>query len=316
MSSRARVYVVVALAALAAAGTAVGVTLATRTTPPDVVRQKGAPPVRLDLGLRTDAEARALRQAMTLYDQGKRDEAGAIFRRYESVEAQIGAALAGWPSGTIARLQVLAENYPKSAAVQLDLGLAQFWQGGFGAATAAWQAATRLGPDSFYGVTADSLLHPRFAPGLPPFTPQQALPAALEELPPPKQLAALRARAKDDPHLRLLYGASLQRLDHPLSAEREFAAAAAALPDDAEAQVAAAVGRFTKAHPEQAFSRLGPLAKRFPKAATVRFHLGLMLLWMADVKEARVQLQQAVSLAPSGPLAPSARAFLARLQKR
>src|SRR3954451_863850 len=42
---RARVYFVVAAAALAAAGAAVGVTLATRSTPVKLVKQEGAPPL-------------------------------------------------------------------------------------------------------------------------------------------------------------------------------------------------------------------------------------------------------------------------------
>ena len=84
--------------------------------------------------------------------------------------------------------------------------------------------------------------------------------------------------------MKLLYGVALQRLGHQVSAERAFAEAARLAPDDAEAQVAAAVGRFDKTHPERAFSRLGPLSKRFPHAATVRFHLGLLLLWLGEVK--------------------------------
>src|SRR5439155_880635 len=78
------------------------------------------------------------------------------------------------------------------------------------------------------------------------------------------------------------------------SAEKRFEAAAATAPDDPQALVAAAVGRFTKARPADAFGRLGPLAKRFPHAATVRFHLGLMLLWLDQVEPARAQLRLAV----------------------
>jgi hypothetical protein len=57
-----------------------------------------------------------------------------------------------------------------------------------------------------------------------------------------------------------------------------------------EALVADAVGRFDKAHPERAFSKLGPLTRRFPRAATVRFHLGVLLLWLGELEEARQQL--------------------------
>jgi Flp pilus assembly protein TadD len=315
VSGRARVYGVVAAAALAAAGLAVGVTLATRTVPPPVVKQQGVPPLQFDFGVRDDAEARALTRAATLYGKDDRTGAAAIFARYSSTEAQVGIALAAWPNGSLARLQALSEEHPRSAVVRLYLGLAQFWEGQDGAAFASFRAAKRVEPDTFYAIRADGLLHPRFAPGLPPFTPSFEPPPALARLPARVQLDALRAAAARDPRSRLLYGAALQRLGHPLSAARQFRLAAAALPDDAEAQVAAAVGQFSKAQPSKAFSQLGPLARRFPHAATVRFHLGLMLLWMADVKDARVQLQRSLRIDPNGPLAASARAFLAQLQK-
>ena len=81
----------------------------------------------------------------------------------------------------------------------------------------------------------------------------------------PQQLAALarggRARRR---HAKLLYGTALQRLGRPVSAEREFAAAARLAPDDPDARVAAAVGRFDKANPARAFCRLGPLTRRLP----------------------------------------------------
>ena len=53
----------------------------------------------LDLGVRTDPEAVALRRAATLYNGGKAKQAAAIFARYRSLEAQVGAALAAWPGG-------------------------------------------------------------------------------------------------------------------------------------------------------------------------------------------------------------------------
>jgi tetratricopeptide (TPR) repeat protein len=309
------VYGIVAAAALAAAGIAVGVTLATRIVPVKLEKQAGAPPLALDFGVRAAAAARALARAVNLYDGGKRRQAAGIFTRYGSVEAQVGTALAVWPNGSLARLRALAEEHPRSALVRLNLGLAQFWEGQDGEAAASFRAAKRLEPDTLYAVRADGLLHPHFAPGLPPFTPGFEAPAAIQGRPAAQQLAVLKAGAARNPRLRLLYGAALQRLGHPLSAARQFRLAAAALPDDPEAQVAAAVGQFTKAQPAKAFSQLGPLGRRFPAAATVRFHLGLLLLWMADVKDAKVQLQRALKLAPTGPLAPSARAFLVQLQK-
>jgi tetratricopeptide (TPR) repeat protein len=309
-----RVYAVVAVAALAAAGTAVGVTLATRTVPPQLVKQKGVPPLQLDFGVRSDAEARDLARAATLYDDGKRSEAGAIFARYDSLEAQVGSALAAWPDATLARLEVLVREHPRRSLPRFYLGLAQLWEGRTSEAAVSFRNARRVQPDSFYAVRADGLLHPRFAPGLPPFTPSFEPPASIRGLPAAKQLDALRAGAAKEPRLRLLLGSALQGLGHPLSAERQFKLAAAALPDDPEAQVAAAVGQFDKSAPQKAFSQLGPLSKRFPHAATVRFHLGLMLLWMADVKDAKVQLERALRLDPKGPLSGPAKAFLAQLE--
>ena len=67
VSPRLRLYAIVAACAVAAAGLTVGVTLATRTVtakPPPA--RKGAPPLVLDMGVRTDAEAVALRQAANL----------------------------------------------------------------------------------------------------------------------------------------------------------------------------------------------------------------------------------------------------------
>jgi Flp pilus assembly protein TadD len=98
-----------------------------------------------------------------------------------------------------------------------------------------------------------------------------------------------------------------------LSAEREFGAAAALAPKDPEALTAAAVGRFDKDRPARAFSRLGPLARRYPKAATVRFHLGLLLLWLGQVDAARRQLRLARAVEPGSIAAKQADAFLRRL---
>jgi hypothetical protein len=73
------------------------------------------------------------------------------------------------------------------------------------------------------------------------------------------------------------------------------------------------VGLFTKAHPERAFGRLGPLTARFPHAAVVRFHLGLLLLWRLERKKGAQQLRLTVAENPHSPYAREARAFLARL---
>ena len=47
---------------------------------------------------------------------------------------------------------------------------------------------------------------------------------------------------------------------------------------------------------------------------TVRFHLGLMLLWMGQVEPAKAQLRQAKAIAPDEPLGREADRFLTRLE--
>jgi hypothetical protein len=85
-------------------------------------------------------------------------------------------------------------------------------------------------------------------------------------------------------------------------------------PDDLDAQVADAVGRFDKAEPAAAFSRLGPLASRNPRSGVVRFHLGLLLLWIRDVEGAETQLERAVRADPDGFYGTEAKRLLSGLE--
>lgn len=320
MSPRTRVIAVVVAAAALAAAAVVGITIASgdrpqTTAPSGPPQRRGAPPLSLDLGVRTDREARDLRQALRLYEAGKRTRAAALFQRYDSLEARVGRAFSGWPEGTLARLTQLAGLHPKSAVIQLNLGIVQLWTGESDG-KAAWRSAAASEPDSAYAVTAGNLLYPEYARNLPIFVPTRPIPAAVTELRgrPDAQLALLARNAGsgrvDD---RLFYGVALQRLGKQRSAERQYAAAARSAPGDAQAQVAAAVGRFDKARPAAAFSRLGPLTRRFPRAATVRFHLGLLLLWSGQVKEAKRQLALARASEPSSPLAREAGRYLDEL---
>jgi tetratricopeptide (TPR) repeat protein len=309
-----RIVTVAAVAAVAAAAVAVAAGVLTRGDDEGGGR-KGAPPLVLDLGVRTGPEARDLRRAGRLYADGRRDEAARVFERYRSVQARIGLALARWPRGTQGRLEQLSAVEPRSAAVRLHLGLAYFWAGRDAEAAGEWRAAAKVEPDSVFAVRAGDLLHPGQAPGLPAFVPGFQPPAALDRLEPPGQLALLRRNAMSgDARAKILYGVALQRLGRPRSAERTFAEAARLAPRDAEAQTAAAVGRYRKEAPARTFSRLGPLTRRFPHAATVRFHLGLCLLWLGNVKEAKRQLQLARSEAPGSELAREANALLERLE--
>jgi tetratricopeptide (TPR) repeat protein len=315
MTARTRVALAVAVASAAAAALAVGVALVQRNDGADAeTRPSGSPPLVLELGVRSDPEADALRRAAELYDDGRQPEAARIFARYGSPDARVGAALARWPGGTVRALERLVRRYPDRALPRLHLGLALFWQGRRVEAVAAWRGARRIEPDSPSAVRAGDLLFPNAARGLPVFVPSFEAPASLAHMRPDRQFAVLeRAARRRDVRAKLLYGVALQRVERPLSARRQYDAAVAIAPDDPEALVAAAVARFDKERPGAAFARLGPLSRRFPESVSVRFHLGLLLLWLGEESDGRRQLERARDLDPSSPHAREATRFLQRL---
>ena len=316
MSPRARTSLIVAalalLAAVVAAGAAVlsaeerdsGTNNAVQPTP-----REGFPPLALSLGVRDDSEARDLRRAVELYEGDRRAAARQLFDRYDSLEAKLGAAFAAWPTSAD-RIEQLGALFPRSALVQLHVGLARFWAGTGGALT-AWREARDVEPDTPYAVRADDLIHPDFAPGLPVFVP--AFPYRIEGERPAEQLEALRADRTA--RGRILLGVALQRLGRPVSARRAFAEALRLDPNGVDALVADAVGRYAKSDPAAAFSRLGPLTRRFALSATVRFHLGVLLLWQRDVTEAKRQLRLAREGEPGSRIAREAGRYLAELAR-
>lgn len=303
VSARTRVRLIVAGIAVAAAAATVGLVALTRDSKPAAE----APPLYLNLGVRDDAEARALRRAATLYNDGDRVGARAVFERFSSPEAKVGAALASWPD-TLPKLKELPQD---KAVVLLHQGVVLVAGGDERGARRDFEATIRAEPDTPYAVRADDFLHPQFVPGLPLFIPAAPYPARLTRLSPAAQLDALsRLRSAAG---RLRYGSALQQLGKPLSARRTFDQVARSAPDDPEALTASAVGRFEKGAPARAFSRLGPLSRRFPRSQTIRFHLGVMLLWIGDVQDGKAQLRKAVDLGPGSPLGREAKRFLDRL---
>jgi tetratricopeptide (TPR) repeat protein len=313
VSRRFRIALVAAVALAAAGGVALGAVLVGGDEAHSD-RPSGVPPFVVDLGVRNDPEAQALRRAARAYRRGARGRAGRILRGRSSLQARVGAALSTWPEGSLGRLEELAEANPASGAVLFHLGLARYWDGDRDGALAAWRTARARDPDSGYAIRAGDLVFRRFPPGLPTFIPTFGADRSVTRLGPAEQLAALERRARgSDVRAKLLYGLALQRLDRPVSARKQYSTAARLAPRNPEALVADAVGRFDKAHPERAFAKLGPLARRFPRAATVRFHLGVLLLWLGQLEEARRQLRLAAGLTKS-PLAREAKRLLTRLE--
>jgi tetratricopeptide (TPR) repeat protein len=320
LNARRRVVLLVAVVALAAAGVvAVAVVSSddgkSAATAMEAKPRRGRPPLSLALGFREDAEARDLARATELYRRGRLQAAGRIFDRHGSPEARVGSAYSLWPGGSVERLEQLGNLYPESAVVQLHLGLARLWAGR-GDPVSAWRAAADAEPDTPYAVLASNVLHPNLPRGLPTFIPSFSAPAEVTSLPAKRQLAALEERTTSGGRKEwILYGIGLQRVGRPVSAARAFEQAARIAPHDAEAQVAAAVGAFDKDSPERAFGRLGPLTRTFPDEPTVRFHLGVLLLWTGRVERAERQLRIASRTQPGSPLAREAARYLETIRR-
>jgi tetratricopeptide (TPR) repeat protein len=197
--------------------------------------------------------------------------------------------------GSVPRLRGLANRNPRSSFVRLNLGLALFWRRENAAALTAWRQAKRLQPDTPSAVRAGDLLHPDSPRGLPQYQPSFT-------------------RADTRVRRLIIRGVRLQAIGRPLSAERLFARAAALAPRDADAQVAAAVGLYDKDDPSRAFGRLGPLVRRFPHAQTVRFHLGLLSIWLGAFVQARRELARTIAANAKSSYGREARLLFKRLE--
>ncbi|HEX2111348.1 MAG TPA: tetratricopeptide repeat protein [Gaiellaceae bacterium] len=330
MSPHARAIVLVAAIAVGAAGvTVAGALIQGRDTGGEVhgrtetsaSDRRERPTLELAILDRGDAEARALRRAERLYEAGRADAAERAFRAVlernsASVEAEIGAAVASWPDGTLERLRALVEREPRSGVARLNLGLALLAAGDLDEARRAWREAERRDPDSAAALRAEDLLNPDMPPGRPRFVFGGRVPPALARLDPEARLARLARGARSgEPRDWLLYGVALESVGRRVSARAAYDRAVALAPGEVEPRVAAAVSRFDKDRPAAAFSRLGPLARASGGAPVVRFHLGLLLLWLPNVDEARRQLRLAAAGDRNGFYRREAARLLARLDE-
>jgi tetratricopeptide (TPR) repeat protein len=220
----------------------------------------------------------------------KKDVGAVIFQGVESRNVAAVRTALGQTAAQAARaIEALAAEQPKDPVVQFNYGWALYC-GGFDAeAVQALRKAKKDGRDTGYEVVADNILHPQyFQNGYPPF-----------------------AYEGHDP--LLIQGQLAQRNYHQRTAERLWARAAKLHPNDAEAQVAAAVGRFDMDNLNASFSRLGPLVNRFPRSQSVRFHLGLLLAWTGQGTLAVKEFRLARELGAGTTLGKEANAFLVRL---
>jgi predicted Zn-dependent protease len=203
-------------------------------------------------------------------------------------------ALAKPPEDAAVALEPVASRAPKDPVVQFNYGLALFCAGYLNEAGRAFQAAKTVGRDTLYEMRADEILHPQY------FTPDNGLYPVFQPT---------------RPNRLLTQGVLEQRQGHQHSAERLYEKAARLEPDNDEAQVAAAVGRFDEGNLNASFSRLGPLTERFPRSQSLRFHLGLLLAWTGQRTEAIRQFRLARSLGPTTSLGKQSASFLSGLGK-
>jgi tetratricopeptide (TPR) repeat protein len=210
-----------------------------------------------------------------------------------SANRSVVARLMAQPATAAARaLETVAQSAPNDPVVQFNYGIALFCAGYLSEAEQAFRAAKRGGRDTFYEMRADEILHPQF------FAPADGLYPLFEP-------------TGTDP--LLLRGVVLQRSGHQHSAERLYARAARLHPASDEAQVAAAVGRFDEDNLSAAFSQLGPLVRRFPHSQSVRYHLGLLLAWTGQRRQAIREFRLTRSAGPATQLGKEADTFLRSL---
>ena len=219
-------------------------------------------------------------------------EAEKLFARHNSLEARVGESFSNWPNGTVAGLTQLSGLHPKSAAVQLNLGIARFWAGE-GGAEDAWKSAASLEPDTAY---ARDGRQPA-PPGL------RAQPADLRPVdggagrrPQARRAGAARAaRApRADGHGSPIACSTASRCSGSASSGRP--SASSRRPPGRRRTIRRRAwqrpsGCSTRPTRRRRSPGSGRSRATFPKAATVRFHLGLLLLWSGQVKEARRQLE-------------------------
>ena len=188
-------------------------------------------------------------------------------------------------------------SIPEPAVVQLHLGLARLWaqRGDPSRPGARRSRPSRTRRTRSSPATCCTRSCPR---GLPAFIPSFAAPAGgRRSLAPgaPARGAPPSAPTRGGVRELLLYGVGLQRVGRPVSARAVFDAAARGAPGERRGAGRRRGRAFDKDAPARAFGRLGPLTRTFPQEPTVRFHLGVLLLWTGRVERRRAAVPPRVA---------------------
>jgi tetratricopeptide (TPR) repeat protein len=229
-----------------------------------------------------------------------------------SDEARVARAVAAYdptrPDDTIGLLATLSATPALQSFAQYQIGVVQVWAGRRPAAVETLEHVRDAAPESFYGVKADDLLHPDYRPGYPFFLPSPTAPdgATLASL-----AAAAAARPGDvDAQLQLgsMYLLDGRRADALKAFQKGFAAS----PESVAAQVALAVGSFSKDSPAVSVGKIGPLVRDNPDDPLPRFHLALLLYWIGLKEKGRAEMSQVLAEQPDSVYGRFAAAFVAQ----
>jgi tetratricopeptide (TPR) repeat protein len=233
----------------------------------------------------------------------------------DDTRVSVATAMVAWSparSADVERtLEGIASDTPTGDGLPLvERGIVALWRGCSSDATDWLSQAKAAGPDGFYGVLADDLLHLNQNAKYPIFISSVPLPGGSLET---RRRAA--AAHPDSSKLALAYAVALQQVGSRSKARAAAEQAVAADPTSLDAQVAAIVLGYDKDSPATAIGALGGLIKTNPNAVSPVFHLGLLLLWIHRNALAEQEFAKAVKLDPTGRIGKVAEAFLRPLKK-
>jgi tetratricopeptide (TPR) repeat protein len=323
-----RLLAVVA-AALLGAAIVVVVAVAGRSPEPKAAPARtaavqGRPPLVLDLGARYTVDGTAKQRLAALERKGDfrkdgllalavasaRLDAGDVDGAREALDAaasklgsgdervQVGRALLSYDASDPGRAVQLLQNLPASARdpfPRFEQGLVLLFAGRQKEAAAKLRAARNAAPDSTYALRADNALHPQMRIGYPLWVPTRSLPQGSTDA-----LAAAARRTPDSVTAQLALAAAWQQQGRRTLALAAARKALRADPRSVDAQVASVVLAFSKDRPQVAFGGLGNLIKAEPDEASPVFHLGLLLVWLEQQKQALEEFRKAAKLDPDG----------------